>query len=194
MSVKGVTTAAGFCVAIALLAGGTALAKGDGVEQITIAGPGLDHQIEVIDPAALDRFNPWGGLHRFLGAPVAEDSVGKEALAGPYKVRFLLDVHEWVYEFSYYTVEGFEPGYIVLPDPNGDQGFVIPGGWYRSSDAWSEVIFEELEGAVTPRSGVERSVRKVVGFLLVIVLVDAVAVVVGRKVQANTHLHPSRQD
>lgn len=182
-------------MAILLLVGGTALAKGDGVEQITITGPGLDHQIEISDLITLDRFNPWGGLHRFLeGWVVDEDSVGPETLAGPYRVRFLLDVHEWVYEFSYYTVEGSEPEYIALPQPNGSQGFVLPAGWYRSSDAWREVMSEHLKGAVTSRSGVERPVRKLVGFLLAIVLLGAVAVAVRRKVQANTQRHLTRQD
>ncbi|MFN2485627.1 MAG: hypothetical protein ABR609_03285 [Acidimicrobiia bacterium] len=196
MRFKGVATAAGFSVAILLLVGGTALAKGDGVKQITITGGGLEHRIEISDPITLDQFNPWGGLHRFIGGPVDEGSVGPETLAGPYKVRFLLDVHEWVYEFSYYTVDGFETGYIVLPEPNGDSGyrFVIPAGWYRSSDAWREVMSERLVGEVAPRSGGELSVPKIDGILLALGLVGAVAVAFRRKVEGIKQQHPTRQD
>lgn len=191
--VKGVSTAAGFCVAILLLLAGTALAKG-AVKQITITGPGVDHQIEISDPKILDRFNPWGGLHQFLSKQVDEDSVDPETLVGPYEVRFLLDVHEWVYGFSYYTVEGSEPGYLVLPEPDGDRGFVHPAGWYRNSDAWSEAMSEQLEGVVTPTNEVGRWVLKLFGFLLAIALVGAVVVAVRRKVRANTQRYPARQD
>ncbi len=123
---KGISAAIGVPVVIMLLAG-TALAKG-GVEQITVTGPDLEQSIEINDPQILDRFNPWGGLHRFLGERFEGHAVDSHTLDGPYDVRFFQSVHEWVYEFSYFTAGDHEPGYIVLPEPPTSQGFVHPAG------------------------------------------------------------------
>lgn len=143
---KGISAAVGVPVVIMLLAG-TALGKG-GVEQITVTGPGLEQSIEINDAQILDQFNPWGGLHRFLSERLEDHEVNTRTLDGPYKVRFFQSVHEWVYEFSYYTAEGHEPGYIVLPEPPLSQGFAHPAGWYRSTAAWSGVMSGHLEEIV----------------------------------------------
>jgi len=132
-----------------MLLAGTALAKG-GVEQITVTGPDLEQSIEINDPQILDQFNPWGGLHRFLGERYEDHEVDSHTLDGPYEVRFSQSVHEWAYEFSYYTAEDHDPGYIVLPEPPPSQGFAHPAGWYRSTTAWDEVMSEHLEQIVTP--------------------------------------------
>jgi hypothetical protein len=147
MYMKGISAAVGVPVVIMLLAG-TALAKG-GVEQITVTGPGVEQSIQINDPQILDQFNPWGGLHRFLSERLEDAEVNTRTLDGPYKVRFSQGVHGWVYEFSYYTAEDDEPGYIVLPEPPMSQGFAHPAGWYRSTPGWSEVMSEHLEEIVT---------------------------------------------
>jgi len=154
---KGLSAAIGVPVVIMLLAG-TALAKG-GIEQITVTGPDLGQSIEINDPQILDQYNPWGGLHRFLRERLEGDEVNTHTLDGPYEIRFFQSVHEWVYEFSYYTAADLESGYIVLPEPPTSQGFAHPAGWYRSTAAWDEVMSEHLEQIGTPTETVPETAR-----------------------------------
>ena len=187
VNVKRIATAAGLFVVLMILAG-TAVAKG-GVEQITVTGPGLDHPIEISDPQVLDRFNPWGGLHQFLGERLEENVVDTHALEGPYEVRFFEGVQEWGYEFSYYTAEGHEASYILLPEPPESQGFVHPAGWYRSSDAWSEVMSEQLGGVKKPTKSGEGWVGKSLVSLLAIGVIGGVVVAFLRQDRAKTRQH-----
>jgi hypothetical protein len=193
---KGISAAVGLSVAMMFLAG-TALAKG-GVEEITVSGPSLKQSIEINDPQILDQFNPWGGLHRFLSERLEDHDVNTDTLDGPYQVRFFQSLHEWVYEFSYYTDGGHEPGYILLPEPPASsfEGFAHPAGWYRSTAAWSEVMSERLEGLVTPteaESGIARSLPQLLLFVSAIVLLG-LAVVIRRHVRerevASAELRP----
>jgi len=178
-----ISTAAVILVAL-MLAGGIAMAKG-GVGQITIVGPGLEHPIEVGEPQTLDEFNPWRGLLHFLGERLEENAVDT-SLVGPYRVRFSESALAWVYEFSYYRDTEAAVGYILLPEPDASLGFVLPGGWYRSSDAWIDVMSEQLEVIVTPTgptvSELRESMPQLLLYLFALTLLGLV-VITGRYVR-----------
>lgn len=186
MDMKWISAAVGVPVAVMLVAG-TTLAK-SGVEQITVTGPGVEQSIEINDPQILDEFNPWGGLHRFLSERLEDHEVNTRTLGDPYKVRFFQSVHEWAYEFSYYTAEDHETGYIVLPQPPTSQRFAHPAGWYRSTAAWSEVMSEHLEENVTPTETKPETSRWLPQLLL---LVSAL-LLVGLAVVIRRHLRDRR--
>jgi hypothetical protein len=162
-----------------------AMAKG-GVEQITVSGPGLEQPTVIDDPLILEEFNPWGGLWLFLTDRL-EGDVATPRLAGPYQVGFFQAVHGWVYEFSYYLDEDADIGYILLPPPNTSQGFVHPAGWYKSSDAWNEVMFRHLQrtpGLTSLGGGLEDSVLMA---LLGIALISGVGLAALRRGRVSTN-------
>jgi len=148
---KGAIETTALALVALMLGAGVARAKG-GVEQITVVGPEWDHTLEIQDSEILVKFNPWGGLLLFLGGQglrLDEVEVGR-SLDGPYQVRFFEGVMGWEYEFAFYRDEREAAGYLLLPEPDPSQGFVLPGGWYQSSDEWNKVLSEQLGRVMMP--------------------------------------------
>jgi len=164
-------------------------AKGP-VDQITIAGPGLNEAVEITDAGVLQRFNPWGGQFIGTGGPIEwSPDVGDQV---PYQAFFYLensrgDLH-LAYMVYYYPDPAGGRGILYLPGPGEPYyriniGTIIrtnsDGRWHYTMPAWDELMRDLMAAeAVSPASSVSTASLDLapwIGLLAIVALIGSLA-------------------
>ncbi|HEX6385876.1 MAG TPA: hypothetical protein VF177_14495 [Anaerolineae bacterium] len=166
-----------------------AAAKGP-VDQITIAGPGLNGPIEITDPAILSRFDPWAGQFIGTGGPLEwPPDVGVRV---PYQAFFYLEDNrgdlQLRYVLYYYPDPAGGPGIIYLPGPGEPYYRVNPGTiirtnsdgrWHNAMPAWDELMQDVVATeAVSPAGSTNTASLDFapwIGLLVVVALIGSLA-------------------
>lgn len=140
-----------------------AAAKGP-VDQITIAGPGLNEPVEITDAAILSRFDPWAGQFIGTGGPLEwPPDVGDRV---PYQAFFYLEDNrgdlQLRYVLYYYPDPAGGRGIIYLPGPGEPYyriniGTIIrndsDGRWHNAMPAWDELMRDLLRAEEVSPAG-----------------------------------------
>ena len=166
-----------------------ATAKGP-VDQITVAGPGLNEPVEITDPAILNRFDPWAGQFIGTGGPLeSPPHVGDRV---PYQAFFFLEDNrgdlQLRYVLYYYANPDGGRGILYLPGPGEPYyrtniGTIIrnnsDGRWHNAMPAWDELMQGLLAAEEVSPAGSDSTAllnfAPWIGSLVIIALIGSLA-------------------
>jgi hypothetical protein len=144
------------------------------LDKIVISGGELKHPIEITDPDALSKFDPWTGVFVDWKVPARMGPCNWE-----YEITYFKrgtgfkkqpkpatpddqTGFRLIYGLRYCMGNAGEPGYVHLAgytDKFWDQNVHVvwdgtqAGEWHPSTDAWKEFIQREVDGQVHRASG-----------------------------------------
>ena len=144
---------------VVLLLAWPAAAKGP-VDKITVGGPLLDGEVEMADPAVLEKFSPWAAQYLDAAGPLAEPPIVWDRV--PYEVYFYLADDDGEMELSYvlyyYPRNGGRNAYVYLPgadEPYHDINAELilsanDGKWFNADPAWEAAVEQALVANAAP--------------------------------------------